>query len=138
MSQALTIIGNLADDPELRFTAQGKPVVSFRVLTSRSRKDEAGQWHNEGITGWSVSAWDALAENVAETLAKGDSVLVYGRAEWRSWENKDGSKGGRMEVVAWHVGADLKRFPATLQRVKREQASASAADPWAATTPPPF
>lgn len=133
MSQSLTIIGNLADDPELRFTGTGKAVASFRVITSRSRKDEAGQWQSEGTTGWFCQAWDRLAENVAESLRKGDAVIVHGRAEWRSWENKDGSKGGRLEVTAWNVGLDLKRNPAQANRTSRERPAAQPAaqpDPW--------
>lgn len=140
MSQSLTIIGNLADEPELRFTATGTPVATFRVITSRGRKQEDGTYASDGITGWTVAAWEQMAENIAETLHKGDPVIVYGRAEWRSWEKPDGTKGGRLETTAWHVGLDLKRRSATVHKVERAAASSpqSTPDQWAQSAPPPF
>ena len=147
MSQNMTIVGNLAADPELRFTPNGKAVVEIGVMTSRSRKNEqTGQWENEDVTRWTVKAWDRLAENMAETLQKGDGVVVVGTAAHRSWENKDGSKGGRIEVTAWNVGFDLKRCSASPNRVKRDAAPQAAAvvevDPWQTLPegdgPPPF
>lgn len=139
MSQSMTVIGNIAADPEIRFTNSGKAVVSFTVLTSKSKKDEAtGQWESTDTTGWTIKAWDQLATNCAETLVKGDAVIVYGTAVWRSWEKEDGTKGGRMEVTAWNVGADLKRYPAEIARIKRtvqQFAAPPQDDPW--STPPP-
>jgi single-strand DNA-binding protein len=131
MSTNLTVIGNLAADPELRFTAAGKAVASFTVMTSTSKKNEAGEWESTDVTGWVVSVWDRLAENVAESLQKGDSVIVVGKAAWRSWENKDGSKGGRMEITAWNVGTDLKRAPVAIARTDRSKPAAPAEDAWA-------
>lgn len=132
MSQNMTIVGNLAADPELKFTPSGKAVVEFGVMTSRSRKNQqTGEWENEDVTRWTVKAWDRLAENITETLQKGDGVVVVGTAAYRAWENKDGSKGGRIEVTAWNVGLDLKRCSAKANRVKREDAKAVAdGDPW--------
>lgn len=139
MSQALTIIGNLADDPELRFTPQGKAVARFTVLTSRSTKNQAGEWENTGTTGWYISAWDQMAENVAESLTKGTPVIVYGRAEWRSWQKDDGTKGGRIEVTAHHVGVDLKRRTVKIETPQRHPASVSQPDdPWATAGQAPF
>lgn len=120
MSTNLTVIGNLAADPELKFTASGKAVATFTVLASRSRKnEETGQWESHDTTGWRVTAWERLAENVAESLSKGDSVVIVGTAVWRSWEKDDGTKGGRMEVTAQHVGVDLKRGVAKVTRTQR-------------------
>jgi single-strand DNA-binding protein len=148
MSQTMTVIGNVAGDPEIRFTQSGKAVVSFTVLTSKSKKDEStGQWESTDTTGWTVKAWDQLAQNCADTLVKGDAVIVYGTAVWRSWEKEDGTKGGRMEVTAWNVGPDLKRYPASIARIKRtvqESTAPPMEDPWSlpasvnAVEEPPF
>ena len=130
MSTTITVIGNLAADPELRFTPQGKAVASFTVMASKSRKNDAGQWENIDTTGWAVKAWDSLAENIAESLHKGDSVVVVGNAAWKSWEKDDGSKGGRMEITAFNVGADLRRATATVKKATRSGAPATESDPW--------
>lgn len=129
MSTTLTVIGNLASDPELRFTPQGKAVASFTVMSSKSRKDEAtGKWESVDVTAWAIKAWDKMAEHVAESLSKGDPVVVVGQAAWKSWEKDDGSKGGRMEVNAWHVGVDIKRNPVKI--IKTERASVVSDDTW--------
>ena len=142
MSQNMTIIGNLAGDPEIRFTPSGKAVASFTVLTSKSKKDEAtGKWESTDTTGWLVKAWDQLGENVGESLQKGDAVIVNGTAVYKSWEKEDGSKGGRIEVTAWNVGLDLKRRSAKVNRENRPAAAAAVNDdPWASNPveEPPF
>jgi single-strand DNA-binding protein len=110
----LTITGNLAADPELRYTQQGKAVTSMTVMTSRRTK-EGEQWVDVDTTAWKVTSWERLAENVAETLHKGDPVVVVGTAAENSWE-KDGQTFRRIEVTAKHVGADLTRRKAVLIR----------------------
>lgn len=139
MSQHLTIVGNLAADPELRFTASGKALATFTVMTSRSRKLDDGTWESVDVTGWPISVWDRLAEHVTESLKKGDAVIVTGTAAIRSWENNDGSKGSRMEVNAQDVAASMKRNPVVPARAAK--ASAPAGDPWgspASDDIPPF
>lgn len=142
MSNPITITGNLAADPELRFTPGGKAVASFTVMTSRSRKTETGEWENVDTTGWRCTAWETLAENIAESLTKGMSVIVIGRAFYRSWENKDGEKRGAIEVQAERVAVDLKRHTARVSTVKREQPHQGPAlppnDPWGNPQEPPF
>lgn len=142
MSQNMTIIGNLAGDPEIRFTPGGKAVASFTVLTSKSKKDEAtGKWESTDTTGWLIKAWDQLGENVAESLQKGDAVIVNGTAVYKSWEKEDGSKQGRIEVTAWNVGLDLKRRSAKVNRENRPAAATAVNDdPWASNPveEPPF
>ena len=124
MSTTMTIVGNLAADPELKFTASGKAIATFTVLSSRSRKnEETGQWESFDTTGWKVTAWERLGENVAESLSKGDGVVVVGTAVWRSWEKDDGSKGGRIEVTATNIGVDLKRGIAKVTRVQRAEST---------------
>lgn len=106
----ITVTGNLASDPELKFTPQGKSVVSFVVINSKSRKTESGEWENYDVTSWTVSAWDALAENATQSLKKGSPVIVVGSAVWKSWEAKEtGEKKGRIEIVATDIAFSLRR-----------------------------
>lgn len=109
MSTAITIQGNLSQDVELRFTNNGKAIAKFTVVTSRRKKQDSGEWTDEGVTFWNCTAWDALAENVAESLLKGDGVIVMGTAENRSWE-KDGIKHNRIEITAQKVAVELSRW----------------------------
>ena len=130
MSATLTVIGNLAADPELKFTAAGKPMARFTVMTSKSRKLDDGTWESVDVTGWPVTCWDRLAEHVTESLRKGDAVIVVGAASTRSWENKDGTKGSRMEVNAYEVAASMKRGPVVPTRGAKPSGAFSGADPW--------
>lgn len=131
MSTSITVVGNLAADPELRFTPGGKAVATFTVMASKSRKNEAGEWESLDTTGWTVKAWDKMAEHVAESLTKGDPVVVVGTAVWRGWEKDDGAKGGRIEVTAWHVGVDVKRNPVKILKTLRTGGT-PADDVWSA------
>lgn len=137
-----TLIGNLTHDPELRFTPSGKAVVNFTIATSKSYKDEGGKWQDKDTTFWRCTAWDKVAENIAESLMKGDSVIAQAELAERTWENKDGSKGSRVEATVWNIGPDLRRFPAKVARTERKAPlSASQDDPWAAPPAleePPF
>ena len=76
----VTIVGNLTDDPELRYTPNGAAVAKFRVAVSPRFKDENGQWKDGDTSYFSISAWRALAENAAESLTRGTRVVVTGRS----------------------------------------------------------
>lgn len=103
----ITLTGNLAADPELRYLSDGKAVANFTVMVNRRTK-QGNDWVDANVTGWRVSCWEQLAENVAERLTKGDPVVVQGTAEERSWE-QDGSTRYRIEVTARSVGLDLSK-----------------------------
>ncbi|MBM2826232.1 MAG: single-strand binding protein [Dehalococcoidia bacterium] len=93
------IMGNLGADPEMRFTANGTPVTSFRVAVNRVRVGGDGDRREE--TDWfSVVAWNKLAENCNQYLGKGRRVYVEGRLQTRSWEGQDGQTRYRTEIVA--------------------------------------
>lgn len=93
------IIGNLGADPEMRFTASGTPVTSFRIAVNRTRLAAGGERHEE--TEWfSVVAWNKLAETCNQFLGKGRRVFVEGRLQTRSWEGQDGQRRYRTEIVA--------------------------------------
>ena len=100
----VTIIGNLTADPELRFTAQGKAVANFSVAESKRVKDADGGWKDGDSTFWRCSLWDAAAENMTESLHKGQRVIVVGEVRQRSFETQQGEKRTVMEVTATEVG----------------------------------
>ena len=103
----LTIVGNLTRDPELRFTPAGNPVASFGIAVNRSWQNSSGEWVEE-TNFFEVTAWNNLAENCAESLSKGDRVIVSGRLNWRSWENSDGTKRSKVDIVADAIGPSLE------------------------------
>src|SRR5438132_11578803 len=92
MSQTV-IVGNLTDDPELRYTPNGAAVAKFRVAVNRRYKDQSGEWKDGDTSYFTVNAWRSLGENVAESLTRGANVIVVGRLQQRSWEAQEGAKG---------------------------------------------
>jgi single-strand DNA-binding protein len=95
----IMVIGNVGDDPTMRFTPSGKPTTTFRVATNRKYKDGQGQVREE--TEWfSVVCWGKLAELCNQYLQKGRLVYVEGRNKTRNWDGQDGQKHYRTEVVA--------------------------------------
>lgn len=144
MSTNVTLTGTLGRDPELRFTRDGKAVATLSVVTSKSVKADDGKWENLEETWWRVTAWEKLAENVAETLLKGDPVIIVGRSFMETYEDKEGSQRQSLKVNAYNVALDLKRRSATVNRERRDvapQAPSRAPEPdaWAAgaeDTPP--
>lgn len=128
---SLTVIGNLSNDPELKFVNSGKAVASFTVVSSKSKKNQAGEWENTDVTFWNIKAWDKLAENLCDTLRKGMAVIVQGTAVQESWEDKNsGEKRSRIVVTAWNVGVDLKRHTYQVTQVSRNQEGDFEVDPW--------
>ena len=96
------LIGNVGTDPEMRFTANGNPVTSFRVATSRTYTTSDGERRPE--TEWfTVVAWKKQAESCNQFLHKGQRVYVEGSLRTRSWEGRDGQKRVTAEVIANRV-----------------------------------
>jgi single-strand DNA-binding protein len=101
-----TIAGNLVDTPELRFTNTGTPVTNLRVaVTQRLQHD--GEWRDGDTSFFNVNVWRGQAEHLAESLSKGDRVMVTGRLRQRSWETPEGEKRSVAEIEADEVGASL-------------------------------
>lgn len=133
MSAPITLTGRLVTDPEIKFGASGMPIANLRVVTSGRRKTDAG-WEDTDTTFWGVTAFRQLAENVAESLTKGDQVIVTGKVKSREWQDNDGNKRTSWEVTADHVGPDLSRATAKVQRAQRDKPAAPANDdPWSNT-----
>lgn len=99
MFQQLILIGNLGNDPELRYTADGTPVTSFSVAVNRRWTKEDGS-HGEETTWFRVSAWRRLAETSAQYLKKGRQVMVVGRVSARGYAGADGQPRASLEVTA--------------------------------------
>ena len=113
-----TIVGNLVEDPEVRFTNTGIPVANLRVaVTHRVQQD--GQWRDGDTSFFKVNVWRGQAENLAESLSKGDRVMVTGRLRQRSWETPEGDKRSVTELEADEVGASLKWATAKVERTSQ-------------------
>ena len=116
----INIVGNLTEDPELRYTPNGAAVVNFRVAVNRRIKDEAtGQWKDGDASYFTVNAWRGLAENVAESLSRGTRVVVVGSLRMRSYETRDGEKRTVYEIEADEVAPSLRWAKATIERQVR-------------------
>ena len=134
MSVPVTIVGNLTADVELKFTPQGKAVSKFSVATSERFKNEKGEWDSKNLTYWNVIVWDKQAENVADTIGKGDEVIIFGKAYTTSWEDKNtGEKRSRIEVTATKVAVCLNRVSAKLTKVAFNSGGGVSADTWNST-----
>lgn len=122
----ITVTGNVGAIPRHR-TVQGVPVTDFRIGSTPRRMDRAsGEW-SDGETLWfSVSCWRALAQNVAESLRKGDPVVVTGRLLTRSWTTETGETRSGLEIDATSIGLDLSRGTALLRRTERTSSAAGA------------
>jgi single-strand DNA-binding protein len=117
---AITIAGNLVDDPELRFTPAGQPVARFRVAsTPRFRDNATGEWKDGDSLFLTCNVWRQAAENVAESLTRGMRVIVSGRLRQRSYETKEGEKRTVYEVEVDDVGPSLRNASAKVNRVAR-------------------
>lgn len=128
----ITIVGNLVDAPELRFTAAGKAVANFTVAESKRVKDGDG-WKDGPSTFWRCSLWDTPAENLAESLTKGLRVIVVGDVAQRSFETNAGEKRSVFEVTATEVGPSLKWATAKVDKTggtKQAKAKPVEDDPW--------
>lgn len=115
---AVTVVGNLTREPELRFTTGGRAVASFGLAVSR-RYQVNGEWQ-EQTSFFNVVAWGQLGENAAQSLSKGSRVIVSGRLEQRQYEARDG--GGQrsvVEIVADELGPSLRWATAQVERTSR-------------------
>ncbi len=114
----ITVIGNLTDDPELRFTPSGAAVAKFRVAsTPRFFKD--GEWKDGDPLFLSCTVWRQAAENVAESLQRGARVIVSGRLRQRSYETREGEKRTVIELEVDEIGPSLRYATAKVQKMSR-------------------
>lgn len=103
-----TYEGNLTRDPEIQFGNDGKPRATFTIAETSSRKNQQGQWEDEGTMFIRCTVFGNMAENVTNSLTKGNRVIVEGRLKNREWEDKEGQKRGSLELIADKVGPSLR------------------------------
>ena len=106
----ITLIGRATEDPGLRFTSSGKAVATLNVADNHRRKDR-DQWVDDGTTFYRVTAWEHLAEQMAEQVRRGQRVIVVGELRNREYEARDGSKARSLEIRAYEVGPALDKYP---------------------------
>ncbi|KYH44194.1 single-stranded DNA-binding protein [Branchiibius sp. NY16-3462-2] len=116
----ITIIGNLTQDPELRFTPSGAAVANFTVAsTPRTFDRQSNEWKDGETLFMRCSVWREAAENVAESLVRGSRVIVSGRLKSRSFETKEGEKRTVMELEVDEVGPSLRYATAKVNKTQR-------------------
>src|SRR5271169_2265383 len=116
----ITIVGNLVDDPELRFTPAGQPVAKFRIAsTPRYLDKNTNEWKDGDSLFLTCNVWRQAAENVAESLQRGMRVIVSGRLRQRQYETKEGEKRTVYEVEVDEVGPSLRNASAKVTKSAR-------------------
>ena len=116
----VTLVGNLVDDPELRFTPSGAAVANFRIAsTPRTYDRQSGEWKDGESLFLSCSVWRQAAENVAESLQRGMRVIVQGRLKSRSYDDREGNKRTVFEIDVDEVGPSLRSATAKVTRAMR-------------------
>ena len=143
----ITVIGNLTDDPELRFTPSGAAVAKFRVAsTPRFLDRQTNEWKDGEPLFLTCNVWRQMAENVAESLQRGARVMVSGRLRQRSYETREGEKRTVFELEVDEIGPSLRYATAKVQKMSRSSGgggfgsgggngSGGNDDPWASAVP---
>ncbi|MGH1564339.1 single-stranded DNA-binding protein [Mumia sp. DW29H23] len=150
----ITVVGNLVDEPELRFTPSGAAVANFRIAsTPRTFDRQSGEWRDGDTLFLGCAVWRQAAENVAESLQKGMRVIVQGRLKSRQYETREGEKRTVFEIDVDEVGPSLRSATAKVTKASRSGGggggyqqgggqggygggqSAPANDPWSSPAP---
>jgi single-strand DNA-binding protein len=138
----ITVVGNLTDDPEMRFTPQGVAMSKFRVASTPRVFDRTRNEYRDGDPLFlSCTAWRDLAEHVAESLTKGARVVVVGRLRLSQWEDKEsGQKRSMIQLDVDEVGPSLKFATATVRKMTRAKGDGfipadAPDDAWSTATP---
>lgn len=116
---SVTVVGNLTQDPELRFTPSGVAMARISVAVNR-------RWMNRNTNEWEEEAsffaatcWQEMAENVSESLQKGSRVIINGRLQQRSWETQEGERRSVVEIRVDEIGPSLRWATASVTRTPR-------------------
>ena len=145
----ITVIGNLTDDPELRFTPSGAAVAKFRVAsTPRFFDKSSSEWKDGEPLFLSCTVWRQAAEHVAGSLQRGARVIVSGRLRQRSYETREGEKRTVIELEVDEIGPSLRYATAKVQKMSRsggggfgggggQGGGGNFDDPWASASPAP-
>lgn len=144
MLPKISEVGRLGSDPALRYLASGKAVADLRIVFSKRKKTEAGGWVEDGSLWVKATVWDKHAEFVAESLSKGDSVIVSGELSESEWTDREGNVRKSLDLKVYDIGPVLKWNAVKVLRAERSSQSEGPVgdDPWASApaddTEPPF
>ena len=136
----ITLVGNLVDDPSLRFAQSGAAVANFTIAsTPRAFDKQSNEWKDGDTMFLNCSIWRQAAEHVAESLTKGTRVIVQGRLKSRSYDDREGNRRTVFEVDVEEIGPSLARATAVVTRAtgggkpapRQPAGRPPAADPWA-------
>ncbi|MFE1885244.1 single-stranded DNA-binding protein [Streptomyces diastatochromogenes] len=142
----ITLVGNLTDDPELKFTEGGAALAKFTIaVTPRSFDRNANQWKDGTTAFYRCAAWRALAEHIAESLSKGSRVVATGRMRQHDWKTPEGENRSMLAVEVDDIGASVRFTTVQINGKRPAQNAPAGDDPWnTAGTPaktgdePPF
>jgi single-strand DNA-binding protein len=129
----VALVGNITDDPELRYTQSGAALASFTVAVSHRSKTN-GEWQDVNDGFFRCTAWRSVAENASRTLRKGMRIFVAGKLVQRSWQDDSGNKRQTVEIQVTHVGPDLQFATAEVTKSSAEGSKSSSDGPSAASS----
>lgn len=118
MDNSVTVVGNLASDPELRYTSSGTAMANISIAVNRRWRDKNNEWQEE-TSFFRGTLWREQAESAAESLHKGDRVIIAGSLEQRSWETPEGDKRSVVELRIDDIGPSLRWATATVNKTAR-------------------
>ena len=118
MDNSVTVVGNLASDPELRYTSSGTAMANISIAVNRRWRDRNNEWQEE-TSFFRGTLWREQAENAAESLHKGDRVMISGSLEQRSWETPEGDKRSVVELRIDDIGPSLRWATASVNKTAR-------------------
>lgn len=133
----VTVVGNLVEDPELRFTPSGVAMAKLRLAVNRRWMDRStNEWQEEAHF-FTATCWRDMAENVSESLRKGNRVLVNGRLQQRSWETDTGERRSMVEISVDEIGPSLRWATASVTRSESRGWSGGGGGGGRPSSPPP-
>ena len=133
------VAGNLTFDPELRFTVNGRTVVSLNIaVNERVLNQETGEWEDTEPEFVKITVWGKMGENIAEHLVRGDRIVAIGYFEEREWEDRDGNMRTSQEFTATDIGPSAKFHPARIIKAERSKPAPARTRTSRQTDEPPF
>lgn len=125
---SISLSGNLTRDPEIQYTGAGLPVAQFGLAVNRRWRDDQNNW-SEAVDFIDIKAWNTLAENISQSLHKGDRVTVTGRMAQNRWTDQNGNNRSRHEVVATDVACSLRWATTDITKNPRNEQTSSERGP---------
>jgi len=120
---AITVVGNVTRDPELKFLNSGQAALKLSIAVNRRWQNRQTQEWEERVSYFEIVGYGTMAENAANSLVKGSRVIVSGRLEQRTWETENGDKRSIVEINADEIGPSLKWATAVVTRTPRAEGS---------------